>query len=372
MRHVLSAAGEADDALAVAEDRARVEPSDAALRDLITARLRKGDETGALAAARREGRMTGSDDEVLDRAYADVLGEAQLDDDSHAALALARTAERRWRTRVDTKPEIDTILSLISVTNTVGSIEEHIGDSRAAADAYGRAAALLRPLRSHPRDRYEEVSLETVMMKILVSRIRTLAALGERDAAIAEAREAVALVDGEIYAKPGSGLEGQIATGRWTSDPTSQPVADAFGQIGAALMKVDAPREAIVFLDVVARTDAANAKARGKRSDGAAQIPLAAARRGSGDLDGALATINEGLTLIAAIEVDGGYRPMLSTQALLERGEILAAQGKTTEACADFRQGRATYTQPSGLPLLDQALATLDARLASDACAARP
>lgn len=372
MRHVLSAAGEADAALAVAEDRARVEPSDTAWRDLVTARLRKGDEAGALAAARREGRITGSDDAVLDRAYEDIFGETQLDDDPRVALALAKVAGQRWQVRVDAAPDIDNVLSLISALNALGSIQERVGDTRAAADAYAQAAARLRPLRAHARDRYEEVSLETVLMQIQVSRVRTLAALGERDAAIAEAREAVALVDGEIYAKPGSGLEGQIATGRWTSDPTSQPVADAFRQIGAALMKVDAPREAVFFLDVAARTDAANAEARGKKPDGAAQIPLAAARRGSGDLDGALATINEGLALITAIKIDGGYRPMLSTQALLERGEILAAQGKTAEACADFRQGRANYTQPTGLPLLDQALATLDARLASDACVAAP
>jgi len=370
-RHVLSSAGEADAALAVAQDRVRVEPSDTAWQDLIVARLRKGDEAGAIAAARQRGGTDRSDDAVLDHAYSLLLREAQLDDDPRGALGWAKIAQQRRRARIDAAPQIDDVLDLITTLNTVGSLQERVGDTRAAADAYAQAATLLQPLRAHPRDRYETVSFDTVLMQIQVSRVRTLAALGAREAAIAEAREAVEVVDGEVFAKPGSGLQGQIATGRWTGDPTSQPVADAFRAIGGSLMKVDAPREAAFFFDTVAKTDAANAEARGLKPDGAAQISLAAARRKSGDLDAALATIDEALALIAVLKTDGGYRPMLSTQARLERGEILLAQAKPAQACAEFRLGRANYTQPPGYPPLDQALATLDARLASDACAAR-
>jgi tetratricopeptide (TPR) repeat protein len=371
MRHFLSATGQADAALAVAQDRARTEPSSDAWNDVILARLRKGDDAGALAIARQGGAATGPDDALLDALYDDVQRDARGDGDPRAALALTLRAERRWRARVDAAPQTDDVLTLIKITNAVGFLQERVGDTRAATDAYGQAAALLQPLRAQPRDRYEEVSLETVMMQVLVSRVRTLATLGEREAALAEARAAVALVDGEVFAKPGSGLGGQIATGRWTSDPTSQPVADAFRQIGESLMKVDAPREAAFFFDVVVKTNAANAEARGRKPDGAAQIALAAARRKSGDLDGALATIDEGLALIDGIETDGGYGPMLATQARLERGEILLAQAKPAQACAEFRLGRAHYDQPPGLPLLDQALATLDARLAGDTCATR-
>jgi tetratricopeptide (TPR) repeat protein len=378
MRHVLSAAGEADAALAVAEDRARLEPSDTAWRELIMARLRKGDEAGVLAGVRQAGVTDRSDEAVLDRAYADLLREARLDGDPRGTLDLTKVVERRQRARVDATPQIENVTDLITTLNTVGSLQERVGDNRAAADAYAQAAAQLRDLRPRARDRYEAVSFETVMIRIQVSRVRTLAALGERDAAIAEARAVVVMVGAETFAAPGSGLDGQIATGRWTGDATMKPFMDDFQQIGRGLLKVDAPREALPFFTTVAQFWAADSQARGKPFDGAALIPVARTQRLSGAPDQALKTIDASLVLMRAeakrptpVGPIEGYMLTTIAEGVLERGLALDALGRGADACAAFRDARTTYSpNPTVYPVTDPLLTRLDEAVARPACAA--
>jgi hypothetical protein len=216
------------------------------------------------------------------------------------------------------------------------------------------------------------------MIRIQVSRVRTLAALGERDAAIAEARAVVAMVGAETFAAPGSGLDGQIATGRWTGDATMKPFMDDFQQIGRGLLKVDAPREALPFFTTVAQFWAADSQARGKPFDGAALIPVARTQRLSGAPDQALKTIDASLVLMRAeakrptpVGPIEGYMMSTIAEGVLERGLALDALGRGADACAAFRDARTTYSpNPTVYPVTDPLLTRLDEAVARPACAA--
>lgn len=373
LQHVLAATGDLDAAEAIVRDQQARSPSNASLEALARLRLRRGDEAGALALVRPVASVELSDERILADLY-DGLGRELVGDvDQRAALHLMRKGEAHWRALTDADPSRRIQAGLVRAISLQGAPLERLGESHAAAEAYGRAAALLEVQRARPLDRFDAQSLSAGLMTLYASQVRARAAAGERAAAVEAASKASALIEGELFAPPGSGLDGQIATGRWAGDPTAGATAEAFRQIGADLVKVGAPDAALPFLRFIADFGAQAARSQGHPYEGRELIRIAEAQRLAGQPDQALQTIEAAVPLLRVASPDTMIEVTrrFTADGLFERGLDLDALGRRAEACAAFRDARATYSdKPTHYPVTDPLLTRLDEAVARRACAA--
>jgi tetratricopeptide (TPR) repeat protein len=372
LRYFLAATGDLDAAEAIARDQQARSPSKASLETLARLRLRRGDEAGALALVRSAARPDLSDERILAELYDGLGRELASDAEPHAALQLMRKGEAHWRALADADPGGRTQAGLFRAISQQGAPLERLGENHAAAETYGRAAALLEARLAHPLDRFDARSLSAGLTILYASQVRAHAAAGERVAAVEVSTKAFALASGEVFAPPGSGLDGQIATGRWAGDPTAGSTADAFRQIGASLAKVGAPDEALPFLRFVADFRAQAAQAEGRAYEGRELILVAEAQRLAGRPGDALRTMDGALPLLRAPAPDTMPEAgrLFLADGLLEKGLTLDDLGRGAEACAAFRDARATYSdKPTHYPVTDPLLTRLDEAVARPACA---
>ena len=372
LEHFLAATGDLEAAEAIARDQRASSPSNASLETLARLRLRRGDEAGALALVRPVAPVELSDERVLAELYDGLGRELVSDADPSAALQLMRKGEAHWRALANIDPDLRIQAGLVRAISQQGAPLERLGESHAGAEAYGRAAALFEIQRAHPLDRFDAQSLSAGLTILYASQVRAYAAAGERAASVDASAKASALVAGEVFAPPGSGLDGQIATGRWASDPTAGSTAEAFRQIGADLVKVGAPDAALPFLRFVAAFRAQAAQAQGRAYEGRERIRVAEAQRLAGRADEALMTMNDALRLLRVPAPDAmpGVVRWNVADGLLEKGLDLDALGRGAEACAAFRDARTTYSdKPTHYPVTDPMLTRLDEAVARPACA---
>ncbi len=369
LQGVLQSSGRAVEALSLAERRVRVEPSDGAWSALAVARLRQGDEAGALAAW-RSGRQAGeSDPRALAQITSQLIYQMNGAPDRRPSLAYAQANVGRWRSIVEVgggDADRDQ-LELMAALRTEGDLLELSGDARSAADRFGEAISLSEARLAQAPDGFSRRDRKAGLMRLYVARSHALAAAGDRAGVIDASRKAAILVDGERFLLPNATVLDQITTGLWAGDVAVASVAEAFGGFGRDLLKVDAAREAVGFLRLSDALWKAHAKAEGRASDGASEVSLARALRLSGDAPAALATIDRGLALARKAGIDGDS--WFWTGAGLERGEALLAMGRVPQACVAFREARPAVIHSTPAPHIAEILATLDARLAGDACA---
>ncbi len=369
LQGVLQSSGRAVEALRLAEERVRFEPSDDAWAGLAAARLRQGDEAGALAAWRSRRSAGESDPRALAEITSQLLHLMSGLPDRKPSLVYAQANVRLWRSILDAgggEADRDQF-GLVSALRAEGDLLELSGDARSAADRFGEAVALVEARLAQAPDDFSRQERKAGLMRLYVARSHAQAAAGDQAGVIATARKAAVLVDGERFLLPNATVLDQIATGRWGGDLTAAPVAEAFGGFGRDLLKVNAPREAVGFLRASDALWKAHAKAQGRASDGASEVLLARALRLSGDAPAALATIDRGLALARKAGTDDSS--WYWTGAGLERGEALLALGRAPQACAAFRQARPAVVHATPEPQIAEMLATLDVRLADRACA---
>lgn len=373
LQHFLAATGDFEAAETMARDRLERSPSNASRETLAHLLLRRGDEAGVVVLLRPITPPEVSDERILAEAYDDLARELGGDADQRATLPLLRKSEAHWRAMAAADPSWRIQMNLARVISQQGYPLESLGESHAAAEAYGRAAALMETLRTRPLDRFDEQSLSAGLMILYTSQIRAHAGAGERAGAIAVSAKASALIAGEVFAPPGSGLDGQIATGRWAGDPTAGATAEAFRQIGAHLVKVDAPDAAVPFLRFVADFRAQAAQVQGRAYEGRERIRVAEAQRLAGRPDEALKTMDDALPPLRAPAPDAIPEVARRDVAdgLLEKGLDLDALGRGVEACAAFRAARDAYSdKPTFHPVTDPLLTRPDEAVARPACAA--
>lgn len=367
LQGVLQSSGRAAEALRLAEERVRVEPSDGAWSALAVARLRQGDEAGALAAWRSRQQAGESDPRALAQITSQLIHQMNGAPDRKPSLAYAQANVRRWRSIVDAGGGDKDQFELVAALRTEGDLLELSGDARSAADRFGEAASFSEARLAQAPDGFSQRDRKAGLMRLYVARSHAQAAAGDRVGVIETSRKAAILVDGERLLLPNATVLDQIATGLLAGDVSIAPVAEAFGGFGRDLLKVGAPREAVSFLRVSDALWKAHAKADGRASDGASEVLLARALRLSGDAPAALATIDRGLALARKAGIDGDS--WFWTGAGLERGEALLAMGRVPPACAAFRQARPAVIHSTPEPHIAEILATLDARLAGPPCA---
>jgi len=372
LQHFLAATGDLDAAEAIAREALANAPSKGSRKTLARLHLRRGDEAGALALVRPDVRPGFSDQRILAELYDDLGRELGGDADQRATLPLLAKGEAYWRAVAAADPSRESQMGLARIISQQGYPLERLGQARAAADAYGRAAVIVEALRARPLDRFDEQSLSAALMTLYVSRARALADAGDRAGTTDAATKASALIDGEVFAPPGSGLDGQIATGRWAGDPTAGSTADAFRQIGANLVKVGAPDAALPFLRFVADFRAQAARAEGRPYGGRDLVRVAEAQRLAGRPAEAMATLEGALPLLRAPTPDlmPGVGQIFVAEGLLEKGLALDALGRGAEACAAFREARVTFSpEPTHYPMSGPLLTQLDEAVARPACA---
>ncbi|PLR11522.1 hypothetical protein CFHF_15965 [Caulobacter flavus] len=369
LQGVLQSSGRAAEALRLAEERVRVEPSDGAWSALAVARLRQGDEAGALAAWRSQRQAGESDPRAVAEITSQLIYQMNGAPDRKPSLAYAQANVRRWRSIVEAGDGLGDrdSFELLSALKIEGDLLELSGDARSAADRFGEAASLSEARLAQAPDDFSRRDRKAGLMRLYVARSHAQAAAGDRDGVIDTSRKAAVLVDGERFLSPNATVLDQIANGLWSGDVSIAPVAEAFGGFGRDLLKVGAPREAVGFLRVSDALWKAHAKADGRASDGASEVLLARALRLSGDAPAALATIDRGLALAEKAGIEGNN--WFWTGAGLERGEALLAMGLASQACAAFRRARPAVIHSMPEPHIAEILATLDARLAGPPCA---
>lgn len=381
--HMLAASGDLDGALAAAEERLRLSPSDTAWKALAEVRLRRGDEAGALAALRHgtpplTPPLTpgDADDAVgLARLY-DSLA-VERDSTPPAALAVLQAGERSWRAVVQARPTPENTIRLASMISRQGVPLERMGDYKAAAAVYARVEAELAPLRAAPLDGFDERGVQAVLRRAYVYHTRASARAGDRAAMLDSAGKALSLAQDDPVAFADDGtLRGAISIDRWGVDPSSRFPADEYRLVGDDLLRAGAAREALPVLRAVSDFWAAVAQARGKPYDGVHLISVAKAQRLAGQPGASLKTIDDGLALMRAeaprrtpVPIDRYMQPQIA-EGLLEKGLALDALARGAEACAAFREARVTFSpEPTHHPVTSPLLTQLDEAVARPACA---
>ncbi|KSB89857.1 hypothetical protein AS593_14215 [Caulobacter vibrioides] len=251
--NMLSGSVSSQEGLRLAEAVVRIEPSKEAWRSLALARLRNGDDAGALAAWGQVGQSVQPADQALAEIGAELAAGMMLGPERRSALPLAQANERRWRALVDDEGRNLDPDGLIFAIDIEGGLRESLSDAAGAEAAYGRAAQTLRAFQGRlPADRRD-----ALLLGLLTSRVRVLATDGRRDAATMAAQEAAALAPEAMATTP---LTPELAAALRAREK-AVPASSRLEAMAKDLAKVGASSQAEAFDRAVARIRAAwNAK----------------------------------------------------------------------------------------------------------------
>lgn len=362
---VLLAAGETDAALAVAEDQVRLRPTRAARSQLAVARLRKGDQEGALKAWPFKAGAGVTQDRLLSAIYYTLL----LDVDDKARPETTRVAEAVWRKVIADDGLPGDVGGLASILIGEGLILEAQGQPAAAGRTYGRAAALSDLIKSDlikPTAPSERRVLESLIVEAHTFEVRALVQAGDRQAATKASREMLRRMDERLFV-PAGGVAGYAASTPGRSHSSVLNLTARYGDIARDLIEAGAAAQAVAVMRGAVEIDDAFAKDSGRR-DGEIRILLAKALRLNGASGEALQAVDQGLALL------GARQPLdreLAVQGGLERGEILTAlKAPAAQACDAYRQARTLAEPTDDQTDVAAVVKALDARLAEPRCRA--
>ncbi|MFT4255098.1 MAG: hypothetical protein QM608_21760, partial [Caulobacter sp.] len=252
VHNLLSGSVSAPEGLRLAEAAVQVESSEEAWRRLALARLRQGDEAGALEAWGKAGQPVQPAETVLAEIGVWLVQAMMMGPERRPALALAQDNERRWRALVDTGASGVEPTGLIFAIDVEGQVRESLADEVGADAAYARAIATLSDIRARlPADRPDDH--DRMLLGLLASRVRVLAIAGRRDAAVAAAQQAAALAPDAMATSP---LTPELAA-RLRARADAVNLSPRFAAIGRDLAKAGAVGQADDFGRAMARIRAA-------------------------------------------------------------------------------------------------------------------